>query len=110
MLPSGREALRANFVKSTSPPRFGAEPAALPTHLGTTALRSTVTGSYLMSLLELIFDQAQNGVHPVTTSTGPTLFHARPRKKGTERRATELKLELRSLAGTPFLDNETHGG
>src|SRR5580692_7167767 len=103
MLPSGREALRANFGKSTSPPRFGAKQAALPAHLGTTALRSTVTGSYLVSLLELIFDQAQNGVHPVTTSTGPTLFHARPRKKGTKRRATEPELELRSLAGTRFL-------
>jgi hypothetical protein len=73
-------------------------------------LRSTVTGSYSVSLLELIFDQAQIGSHPVTTSTGLTLFHARPRKKGTKRRATEQKLETRSLAGARFLDNETHGG
>ena len=29
-------------------------------HVELTALRSTVTGSYLVSLLELIFDQAQN--------------------------------------------------
>ena len=45
--------------KSTVAPRAGAQPAASPTHLGTTALRSTVTGSYLVSLLGLIFDLAR---------------------------------------------------